>query len=425
LTKGVEITRLPGGLRVVSHRMARLETVSLGIWANAGARHEAADEHGLAHLMEHMAFKGTASRSALDIAASIEAVGGDINAATSLETTAYFARLLKADLALGVEILADIVQNPVYDPAELAREKQVVAQEIGAARDTPEDLVFDLFQQAGFPDQPLGRAILGTERSLARLKSDHLERFRSAHYARPGLVLSAAGALDHDRLVGQVEHALNGIGAHQPPRHAPARFQSGELRRQSSLEQAHVVLGFEGLSYMDEQVYAAQILAAVLGGGMSSRLFQEVREKRGLAYSIYAFSWSFADSGLFGVYAATDPGNLTDLIAVLAEQLELIKHGVAPHELERARAQAKSSLAMSLESTGARAEQMARQVQMFDRVLPRQELISRIERITAEDLAQLAQRLLVNDKLVIAGVGKLEGLASYDEIAALFTKRRG
>jgi len=416
----VATTRLDNGLDIVSHCMPGLETTSLGVWVGAGARHEAESEHGLAHLLEHMAFKGTGRRSARAIAEEIEAVGGDLNAATSLESTVYFARTLKEDLELGIDIIADILIDPVFDVNELRLERDVIAQEIGTARDTPDDRVFDLFHEAAFPDQPLGRPILGTEQSLARLDGRALARFRANHYGASRMVLAAAGAVDHDRLTALGRRYLGDVAGGTDPAPAPARYHGGEARELRDLEQVHLVLGFEGIAIDDERIYAAQVLSSLLGGGMSSRLFQEVREARGLAYSIYSFAWSYADSGLFGVYAGTGEGDLEELVPVIAGELAAVADRVGDEEVARARAQMKAGLLMSLESSAARAEQIARQKAVFGRVLPIDEVIERVDSVDAAAVVRLARELVSASALTLAAVGPVERLESYDRIAARF-----
>lgn len=414
------ITQLPGGMRIVTDTMPHLESVSLGVWAGSGARHETPDQHGLAHLMEHMAFKGTKTRSAYDIAEAIEAVGGDINAATSLESTAYYARMLKGDVDLALNILADILQNPKFAQDELEREKAVIAQEIGAARDTPDDLVFELFQEAAYPGQALGRSILGTDDSLQQFDAAKLEAFRSQHYTQPGLILCAAGAIEHDELVGRAEKMFDTLALTPSPQTEPAIFRGGDKRQDLPLEQVHLVLGFEGVAYNSENIYVAQILATILGGGMSSRLFQEVRERRGLCYAIFAFSWSFADSGVFGVYTGASKESMPELVSVVADELRKIGDGVSESELARARAQAKAGLLMSLESSSSRAEQMARQLMVFGKIFTTQELMAKIEAIDTQSVSNLAQQLFISAKPAIGAVGPLETLVSYDEITAQF-----
>ena len=422
MTEGgkVETARLSNGLRVVTHEMPHLETASLGVWVGAGARHETSEQHGIAHLLEHMAFKGTERRSALQIAEEIESVGGDLNASTSVETTAYYARVLKDDVGLAMDVLADILQNPVFDPRELARERNVIMQEIAAAQDTPDDVVFDMLQEAAFPEQPLGRTVLGTVDSVGGFSADHLVGYRDANYASGSMVVAAAGAVDHNHLVGLVESSLEPSLAQPAIVPQPESYAGGDRRQQRELEQAHAILGFQALSYVDDDYYAMQVLSSILGGGMSSRLFQEVREKRGLCYSIFSFGWGYADSGLFGVYAGTGPDDLPELMPVVAGELGRAAQDISEHEVDRARTQLKAGLLMSLESSSSRAEQIARQELVFGRVLPIAELVARVEAVDAEKVKSVATRLFDHAAPVVAAVGPVGKLASYDSIAEKF-----
>ena len=303
----VRVTRLDSGLQVVTHEMNHLQSAALGIWIGAGSRSEREEEHGLSHLLEHMAFKGTKTRSATDIAEEIEAVGGEVNAATSVETTSYYARILKEDVPLALDILSDILRNSVFDAEELAREQHVILQEIGAALDAPEDRVYDIFAETAYPEQPIGRNILGTAETVKAAASPMLGAYLNRHYRGPGMVIAAAGALDHDDLVAQASRHFADLQAEAGPAPTTARYGGGDRREDRDLMETQIMLGFEGVPYSSKDFYTAQLLASIIGGGMSSRLFQEVREKRGLCYSIYAFHWSFADTGMFGVHAATGP----------------------------------------------------------------------------------------------------------------------
>ena len=415
----VHTTRLDNGMRVVTHAMPHLETVALGVWVNAGARHERTREHGVAHFLEHMAFKGTQRRSALDIAHSLEAVGGDLNAATSMETTAYYARVLKGDLPLAVDVLCDIFENPVFAAEELERERNVIIQEIAAARDTPDDLAFDVFQEAAFPGQALGRPILGTVESVGSFAATDLAGFRDARYHPERVVIGAAGAVEHDRLVDLAAAQFRGRPFAREALE-PGRYEGGDIRIDKDLEQAHLLLGFEAPPYGSDDFYTAQVLASVLGGGMSSRLFQEVREKRGLCYSIFAFCSSYADTGLFGIYAGTSPDDLGEIVPVVADELNRLSGGIREEEVARSRAQFKAGLLMSLESSTARAEQISRQELAFGRVLPMDELIGRIDRIDAASVGRLAERMLAESQPTVAAVGPVSRLASHAQIAARF-----
>ncbi|MBO0741088.1 MAG: insulinase family protein, partial [Hyphomicrobiaceae bacterium] len=375
-----QTTRLVNGLRVVSHHMAHLETVSLGVWVAAGARHEQASEHGISHLLEHMAFKGTERRSATDIAEEIEAVGGELNAATSLETTAYFARILKGDIAIALDILADILQIPRYAEDELEREREVILQEIAATRDSPEEIAYELLQDAAFPNQAIGRPILGTTGSVTRFSAKDLRAFLAANYGASRMVLSAAGSVDHDELVRHAEAQFGRLNGGVGGRFEPARYFGGTRTSAKPFEQSHLVMAFAGPSYRARDFYTAQVFSGLFGGGMSSRLFQEVRERRGLCYAIYSSCWALADTGLFGIHAATGPEMMSKLIEVVGDELMgAAAEKPADAELARAKAQLKAGLLMGLESSSARAEQMARQLLLFDRLMEPPELIERID----------------------------------------------
>lgn len=406
----VRQTRLDNGITVVSDAMGHLGTVSLGIWVGAGARDEHESEHGISHLLEHMAFKGTRRRSARRIAEEIEQVGGDINAATSVEQTSYNVRVLGEDMGLGLDILADILTEPAFAPEELQREKNVIVQEIGAVMDTPDDLVFDLFQEAAFPGQSVGRSILGTPETVRGFDRSRLGGYLERTYRGPRMVVSAAGAVDHDRLVEEAAARLGGLGASDKAAPPPARFEGGTSLTPRDLEQVHVVLGLEGRSYHDPGYHAVQVLSNVLGGGMSSRLFQEVREERGLCYSIYAFHWPYADAGLFGIYAGTDDGDVGELTDVVIDQLEAVAKDASEIEVARAKAQMKVGLLAALESSGARAEQLARQILGFDRIIPVEEIVAKVEAVDVTAVRAAARDLLAGGRPVLAAIGPGRGL---------------
>lgn len=414
----IEITTLENGVRVVTHEMPHLETASLGVWVNAGSRNERHDQHGISHMLEHMAFKGTRRRSARDIALEIEAVGGDINAATSFENTSYTVRMMKDDVPLGMDILGDILSNPAFDETELARERQVIIQEIGAARDIPDDLVFDLFQETAFPNQALGRPILGTPDTVSGFGADHLNDYMGAHYRGPALVVSAAGALTHNQLVDLASNTFGGFenAADVNIETDSALYAGGENRLERDLEQTHLLLGFEGVDYINDDFYAAQVFSGVLGGGLSSRLFQEVRENRGLCYSVYSFHWAFRDTGLFGLYAATSGDLVAELTPVMCNEVLSALETITEEEVARVRAQVKTGIAMSLESSAARASQMARQLLLFGRIIPVEEIISKIDGLDEKAVMETGQRLVGQGNLTVAAIGDLSGLATCGKI---------
>ena len=414
------ITTLENGLRVVSENMPHLETAAVGVWVDAGARNESQAVNGISHLLEHMAFKGTERRSALAIAEEIENVGGHINAYTSREQTAYFARVLKDDVRLAVDIIADILQFSTFDTEELARERAVVIQEIGQTRDTPDDVVFDDFQETAFPDQPLGRSILGTPEGVSAFGRDALVSYMAEHYHAPRMVLSAAGRVDHDDLVAQAQEVFSSLPSDGSFSREKARYTGGEHRETRELEQVHFVAGFDGIPYDDPDYYVSQVFSAVLGGGMSSRLFQEIREKRGLCYSIYSFVSSYVDGGIFGIYAGTGEAEVEELIPALSEETAKMAGAVSDDEVARARAQLKAGLMMSLESPSSRCEQFARQLLIHGRTLPTEEVIAEVDAVDAAALRRFAVRILGGRPPTMAAIGPIGRLESYSTFAARF-----
>jgi len=419
----VEVSRLSSGVTVVTHAMDHLESAALGVWVGAGSRSELENEHGLSHLLEHMAFKGTTRRSAIDIAEEIEAVGGEVNAATSIETTSYYARILKDDVPLAVDILSDILSNSVFDPDELAREQHVILQEIGAALDTPDDRVYDLFAEAAYPGQPIGRTILGTPETVKSAGSPMLDAYLHRHYRGPSMVLGAAGAVDHAGLVAIAQDRFGGFISDRGPDPISARYRGGDARESRDLMETQIMLGFEGVPYSSEDFHTAQVLASILGGGMSSRLFQEVREKRGLCYSIYAFHWSFADTGIFGIHTATGPGDVSRLMPVMIGEMERAARDIDEKELRRAKAQLRAGLLMTLESPAARAGQIARQYLLFGRIIPVEEMVEKIEAIDVARIRNLAERIFTGSVPTLAAVGAVDDLMGHAEVAARFGAR--
>ena len=348
----VDVTKLPSGLTVITDTMPHLETAALGVWAGVGGRDEKPNEHGISHLLEHMAFKGTTRRSSREIVEEIEAVGGDLNAGTSTETTAYYARVMKADVPLALDVLSDILANPSFVPDELEREKSVIVQEIGAAQDTPDDVVFEHLNELCYPDQPMGRSLLGTAKTLKGFNRDTLRGYLSTHYRGPDMVVAAAGAVDHKRVVEEVDAALCELRRPRRRRsRKPAMFGKGGSRVvHRELEQAHLTLALEGVPQTDLSLFSLQVFTNMLGGGMSSRLFQEVREKRGLCYSIYTFHAPYTDTGFFGLYTGTDPGDAPEMMEVIVDVINDAVETLTEAEIARAKAQMKAGLLMALES---------------------------------------------------------------------------
>lgn len=412
----VRSTTLDNGMTVITDNMPSLETASLGIWVKSGSRCEHDNEHGISHLLEHMAFKGTKTRSSREIAETIENVGGELNAATSIEHTGYFARVLKDDVTLAADILSDILQNSVFDETELKREQHVIVQEIGASHDDPDDQAFDLFQGAAYPDQALGRTILGTTQSVEAFKPDDLRAYMHRNYVGEQMIMVAAGNVQHDELVSLASDRFSGLSTDKAPAPDNAKYVGGDARHTSEHEQAHVIIGLEGRAYNSDGFYASQVLARILGGGMSSRLFQEVRERRGLCYSVYAFHWAFADSGVFGMAAATGEKEVAELVPVILEELHKATETITEEEVVRVRNQIRAGLLMSLESPSARAGQLARQQILWGRPIPLQETVDRISAITADRVKQIAREILDTQTPTVAGVGPVTNMPDYGAI---------
>ncbi|MBT6037181.1 MAG: insulinase family protein [Kordiimonadaceae bacterium] len=416
----VNVTTLKNGLRVVSDTLPHVESVTVGTWVDVGSRFEEKSENGLSHMLEHMAFKGTERRSALDIAEQIENVGGYLNAYTSREHTTYYARLLKEDLALGIDVLGDILQNSTFEQDELERERGVIIQEIGQAEDTPDDVVFDLMQTAAYHDQPMGRPILGTADLVNGFSRDDLSRYMAGHYKAKNMAVVAAGNLEHDEFVKMVEDNFNNLEINRDLDKHKAVYSGGENRIERDLEQVNLLFGFDGISFNDPDYYSSQVMAMVFGGGMSSRLFQEVREKRGLVYSIYSFMGSYVDGGTFGIHAGTGPDQVSELVPVVGEEFHKLCEDVTDGEVARAVAQIKAGILMSLENTTSRMEQLGRQQMIFGRHIPREETIAKIEQVDATAVMKCAARVLKGSDLSLGAIGPLDSLDEYGKIVELF-----
>lgn len=402
----VRRTTLDNGLTVVSHTMPHLKTVSAGVWIASGSRHERENEHGISHLLEHMAFKGTARRSPQQIAEEIEQVGGDLNASTSLELTAYYVRVLEGDDALAMDILSDILTEPALDPDELEREKEVVLQEISGIEDVPDEIAYDLIQDAAFTAQSVGRPVIGTPESVSSFTREDLQGILKRQYVPSRMVVSAAGAIQHDDLVRHASDKFGRLPVGKGEDGAASRFVGGARGSRRKFAQSHLLLGFESPSHGDPRFYACQVFSGILGGGMSSRLFQEAREKRGLCYSIYSSAWGLSDGGMFNVHAATGDEQLEELRTVIIDELRRAAgEGPGARELERAKAGLKAGLLMGLESSSSRAEQMARQVIGFNRLFDPGELIDNVESVTSEDVRMFAESIARSDKPAVAVVG--------------------
>ncbi|TQV83470.1 M16 family metallopeptidase [Denitrobaculum tricleocarpae] len=411
----VEVSTLSNGLRVATDRIDTVETASLGAWVGVGTRHEPAAVNGVAHMLEHMAFKGTKRRSAYAIAEEIEAVGGHMNAYTSRENTAFYARTLAEDVPLAVDIIGDILQSSTFDQEELQRERAVVLQEIGQAADTPDDVIFDYFQETAYPSQALGRPVLGTSEIVGSFQRDTLRDYMANHYGAENMVVAASGKVEHRQFVDLVEAHFGGLSAGTSLEEEKADYRGGEYREKRDLEQVHFLLGFHSVDYHDPDYYAGLVMSTLFGGGMSSRLFQEIREKRGLVYSIYSFASAYSDDGVFGVYAGTGEAQAAEMVPVICEEVLKLCESVSDEEVARAAAQLKASILMSRESSSARCEQLAQQLLVYGRPVTSAEIVERISSIDGAQVVALARRMIASAPTV-ATIGPIAGVASIDEI---------
>ncbi len=413
----VTVTTLPSGLVVATDRMEHVDTASVGVWVGVGTRDEPAGADGIAHLLEHMAFKGTTRRSARAIAEAIEDVGGHLNAYTGREQTAYYAKVLAEDAPLALDIVADILQHSVFDPDELERERHVVLQEIGQAEDTPDDIIFDQFQVAAFPDQALGKPVLGDPEVVARLGRQDLYDYLGQHYGPTQMVAVAAGRVDHARFVAEVESQFRDLPQRQGATDGPAHYRGGACHDERELEQIHAVIGFPASAITDPDYYAWSVYSTVLGGGMSSRLFQEVREKRGLAYAIYSFGASYRDGGTLGIYVGTDPKDLDTVLDVTCAEVNALGETLEAVEVKRAKAQLRAGTLMGREGTSNRAETVAQQLLSFRRTIPLAEVLERLDAVSVDDVLRIA-RTVRGGVPTVATLGPLGSVDPMARVAA-------
>jgi predicted Zn-dependent peptidase len=420
LQDGVRRTVLPSGLRIVTEAIPHTRSAAIGVWVNVGSRDETPTMSGASHFLEHLLFKGTKKRSALDISAEIEAVGGETNAFTTKEYTCYYARVLDADLPLAVDVLCDAVAESVLDPADVETERAVILEEIAMHEDEPGDEVHDVFTTAIFGDHPLGRLISGTEETISPMTRTQINGFYRRRYIAPRIVIAAAGNLDHAAVVRQVRKALAGSPLDSAPAAPEALRAAGKRIRtlpahtvvqNRDTEQAHVVLGAVGIGRMDDRRFAHGVLNNVLGGGMSSRLFQEIREKRGLAYSVYSYGSQYADAGLFGVYAGCAPGKVDEVLDLTRAELDRVAaKGLTTEELSRGKGMVKGSYVLGLEDTGSRMSRLAKSELLYGDLMGVDDLLGRVDRVTLDEVNELAADLL-SRPMSLAVVGPFDEAA--------------
>lgn len=409
-----EIITLGNGVRIFADPMAGLESAAVGVWFRAGAIDETLEEQGVAHLLEHMAFKGTTTRTARQIAEEIENIGGYLNASTGYSRTGYYARVLRKDVGLALDILADILTNPLFDAGELDKERQVVIQEIGEAADVPDDAVMEKLQALSYGDHPLGRAILGTVESVTSHTSERLSAFMSKHYAPSDIVVAASGAVDADEVAKLAEKYF---GARKPVSRAARSpkpgYVGGKGHEPRDIEQTHIALAFPGAAVRDADYFATRVFVEALGGGMSSRIFQSVREERGLAYSVYSFTDSYDEVGSVGAYVGTDSENAAEAVSLIRKEMVSIAEKATQKELERSKAMLKSTMLMGLESPATRAETAVGQLFSHGRLLTPGEIASRLDAVTAGDVEAAARKALDG-----ASTLAIVGPADFGKVAA-------
>ena len=403
-----EITTLANGLRVITSSRPEIETVSLGIWIKTGSAFETEEMNGISHFLEHMVFKGTETRNTFEISEQFEDVGGQSNAYTAREFTSFYAKMLKGDTELAIDILADLVKNATFPESELLKEREVVVQEIKQTIDMPDDIIFDYLQEQAFPNQALGRTILGPAEKVRSFAKEKLKAYLKSNYAGENMVVCAVGNIRHNDFVRMVEQRLGSIQAQSHFTPDKQVYKGGFFAEKREIEQAHVVLAFEGIKYECENYYPCMVFSTIFGGGMSSRLFKEIREKRGLVYTVYSFSNSHTQSGLFGIYAGTTNKELKELMPVICEEINKIcREKVSEQELNRAKTQLKASMLMALESSSSTAEVLARQMLLFNRIIP-------IE-VSVDDVQNIARKIFSSNPTYTL-VGDIEGYPPYDEI---------
>jgi len=415
-----KIINMANGIKIVTQHMPHTEAISINVWVATGSRYETEKNNGISHFLEHMAFKGTKRRTAKQIAEEFDDIGGHFNAHTGRETTVYEAKTLKADAHIAVDILADIIQNSVFDEEELERERGVILQELAMTIDTPDDIIFDYFQATAYPSQAVGRSILGTEEFIKSVsKADFIE-YINTQYIGENIVIAVAGNIDGSAIEKEIERQFSVIKSGKKNIFQPASYKGGNFREKRDLEQVHVVLGFKGVDYKTDEIYKAQLLSIVLGGGMSSRLFQEVREKRGLAYSVSSFNSSYADSGMFSIYAGTAPDKTNELLQIVGVELKKASQNIAQKELDRAIAGVRSSLLMSKERSGAVADDLGRDFTCFGRDVTIEEHLEKVAAVKTRDLSNLMEKIITSSTPTFAAIGEVDVILDDSKITGIF-----
>ena len=412
----IKTTILKNGLRIITANRPETESVSLGFWVNTGSAFEQLEENGVSHFIEHMVFKGTKNRTSLQISEEIENVGGQSNAYTSRETTAFYAQVLKGDVKIALDVISDLILNPTFPAEEMIKEKDVVIQEIKQCADSPYSVIFDLFQKDAFPNQALGRTILGPEEGIRAMTAEKMYDYMNNHYAAENIVFVAVGNLNHEEISKMVEEKFSDFRAKTNFVIPEQKYIGGQTIQKKDLEQAHMVLGFKGYKTTHENFMPMMVLSSILGDGSSSRLFQEIREKRGLVYTIYTFADCHSQDGIFGIYAGTSGEELKNLMSVLTDELKKIQNEpVFEKELKRAKAQLKADILMSLERSFATASLIARHTLTYGRVLTTEEIVAKIEAVSPKNIISVAKEIFSSNP-TYSLLGKFGEYVEYDDL---------
>ncbi|MGL9717976.1 MAG: M16 family metallopeptidase [Wolbachia sp.] len=407
-----QITKLDNGLRIITEQVRDVESVALNIRVGVGSRVESANQNGISHFLEHMAFKGTKTRTAFEIAKAFDDIGGVFNACTGRESTSYYAKVLKKDIKTGIDILIDILMNSTFPEDELEREKGVVIQEIFQTNDSPSDIIFDKYFEAAYKDQPFGRSILGTQDTVKSFTREDLNNYINEHYFGENTILAVAGNVEHEKVVQLTKDFLSKIHSKELRKKQNANYTGGEYLEHRKLDQVHLLIGLPSVSRYDDRYHTFKVLDSILGSGMSSRLFQEVREKQGLAYSVYSFNSSYTDTGMLSIFAGTDSGNLDKLLKSITTELKkLSTDDLKEEEVNRVKERIKSQISMSRESVSSRAEALGHYYGNYGRYISKNELIEKTSAVTAPEVKKAAEELLSQrEKITLAAIGEIKSL---------------
>ncbi|MCA4774477.1 M16 family metallopeptidase [Wolbachia endosymbiont of Mansonella perstans] len=416
-----KVTKLDNGLRIITEQVHDVDSIALSIRVGVGSRAESASQNGISHFLEHMAFKGTKTKTAFEIAKVFDDIGGVFNASTGRESTSYYVKVLKKDIKTGIDILIDILVNSTFPEDELKREKGIVTQEIFQTNDSPSDIIFDKYFEAAYKDQPFGRSILGTQDTVKSFTREDLNSYINEHYFGENTIFSVAGNVEHEEVVQLTKDFLSKIHAKELKKKQNANYTGGEYLEHRKLDQVHLLIGLPSVSHHDDRYHTFRVLDSILGSGMSSRLFQEIREKQGLVYSVYSFNSSYTDTGILSIFVGTDSSNLDKLLKSITTELKKLSTGdLKEEEVNRVKERVKSQILMSRESVSSRAEALGHYYGNYDRYISKNKLIEKTSAVTTAGVKEAAEELLSqHEKTTLAAIGEIKSLPSYDKVVSM------